>query len=205
MSSQGIKHLIYCFCQTHHTTQDLTPHSYCKATKKTLISTPGPHTLRSKANRTAQSLAVENESLQQELQQAKQHIAALKAHATNVNAHIVLQTIHNKQLHGALYEKTESSKMKGKKALFVKGQGVLVTSEEFKELRMESQKAKDVTEEKKNENAAKKVARDAEKAAAVADKQAKLDKYVVDVAAWEARCAKLSSKGTKKGKLPKKL
>jgi hypothetical protein len=39
--------------------------------------------LRSKANRTAQSLAVENESLQQELQQAKQHIAALKAYVTN--------------------------------------------------------------------------------------------------------------------------
>jgi hypothetical protein len=142
--------------------------------------------------------------LQQELQQAKQHIAALEAHATNANAHIILQTIHNKQLHGALYEKTESSKKKGKKALFVKGQGVLVTSEEFKELRMESQKAKDATEEKKKENAAKKVAREAEKAAAVADKQVKLDKYVVDVAAWEARCAKLLSKGAKKGKLPKK-
>jgi hypothetical protein len=94
--------------------------------------------------------------------------------------------------------------MKGKKALFVKGQGVLVTSEEFKELRMESQKAKDATEEKKKENVAKKVARDAEKAAAVADKQVKLDKYVVDVAAWETRCAKLLSKGAKKGKLPKK-
>jgi hypothetical protein len=188
----------------------ITPHKtlphipIAKPPKKPLISTPGPHTLHSKANRTAQSLAVENESLQQELQQAKQHIAALEAHVTNANAHIIVQTIHNKQLHGALYEKTESSKTKGKKALFVKGQGVLVMSEEFKELRMESQKAKDATEEKKNENAAKKVARDAEKAAAVADKQVKLDKYVVDVAAWEARCAKLLSKGAKKGKLPKK-
>ena len=69
---------------------------------------------------------------------------------------------------------------------------------------MESQKAKGATEEKKNENAAKKVAKEAEKAAAVAEKQVKLDKYVVDVAAWEARCARLISKGTKKGKLPKK-
>jgi hypothetical protein len=81
---------------------------------------------------------------------------------------------------------------------------VLVTSEEFKELRMESQKSKDVSEEKKKENVAKKVAREAEKAVAVADKQVKLDKYVVGVAAWEARCVKLLSKGAKKGKLPKK-
>jgi len=105
--------------------------------------------LHSKANRTVQSLAVKNESLHQELQQAKQHIATLEAHATNANAHIILQTIHNKQLHSALYEKTESSKKKGKKVLFVKGQGMLVTSEEFKERRVESQKAKDATEEKK--------------------------------------------------------
>lgn len=172
--------------------------------KKLLIPIPGPRTLRSKANRTAQSLAIENESLKQELEQAKQHIATLEAHATNANVHIILQTIHNKQLHGALYEKTKGSKKQGKKALFVKGQGVLVTSEEFKERRMESQRAKDATEEKKKENAAKKVAKGAEKAAAVADKQAKLDKYLVDVAAWEARCARLLSKGAKKGKLPKK-
>ena len=175
-----------------------------KPLKNPLISTPGPFTLRSKANRTAQSLAVENEALHQELQQAKQHIATLEAHVTSANAHIILQTLHNKQLHGALYEKTETSKKKGKKALFVKGQGVLVTSEEFKKRRMESQKAKDATEEKKKENAAKKVAKEAEKAAAVADKQAKLDKYMVDVAAWEVRCAGLLSKGTRKGKLPKK-
>ena len=123
---------------------------------------------------------------------------------TNANAHIILQTLHNKQLHGALYEKTKSSKKKGKPALFVKGQGVLVTSEEFKERRMESQKSKDASKEKKKENAAKKVVKEAAKAAAVAEKQAKLDKYVVDVAAWEARCAMLLSKGTKKGKLPKK-
>ena len=190
--------------------EPITPHKMlphipiAKPPKKPLLSTPGPRTLRSKANRTAQSLSVENESLRQELQQAKQHIATLEAHATNANAHIILQTIHNKQLHSALYEKTESSKKKGKKALFVKGQGVLVTSEEFKERRMESQRAKDVTKEKKKENAAKKVAKEAEKAAAVADKQAKLDKYAVDVAAWEARCAQLLSKGAKKGKLPKK-
>ncbi len=190
--------------------EPITPHKtlphipITKPPTKPLISTPGPRTLRSKANRTAQSLAVENEALHQELQQAKQHIATLEAHATNANAHIILQTIHNKQLHGALYEKTESSKKKGKKALFVKGQGVLVTSEEFKERRSESQRAKDATEEKKKENAAKRVAKEAEKAAAVADKQAKLDNYAVDVAAWEARCAKLLSKGTKKGKLPKK-
>jgi len=38
----------------------------------------------------------------------------------------------------------------------------------------------------------------------VADKQAKLDKYMVDVAAWEARCAMLLSEGAKKGKLLKK-
>ena len=49
---------------------------------------------------------------------------------------------------------------------------------------MESQRAKDVTKEKKKENMAKKVAKEAEKAAAVADRQAKLDKYAVDVAAW---------------------
>ena len=67
------------------------------------------------------------------LQKAKQHIAALKAHATHANAHIILQTIHNKQLHGTLYEKTKSPKKRGKKVLIVKGQGVLVTSEEFKE------------------------------------------------------------------------
>ena len=190
--------------------EPITPHKtlphipIAKPPKNPLASTPGPRTLRSKANRTAQSLAVENEALYQELQQAKQHISALEAHATSANAHIILQTIHNKQLHGALYEKTESSKRKGKKSLFIKGQGVLVTSEEFRERRMESQKVKDVTEEKKKENAAKKVAKEAEKAAAVADKQAKLDKYAVDVAAWEARCAKLLSKGAKKGKLPKK-
>ena len=175
-----------------------------KPPKKPLISTPGPRTLRSKANRTAQSLAVENEVLHQELQQAKQHIATLEAHATNANAHIILQAIHNKQLHGALYEKTESSKKRGKKALFVKGQGVLVTSEEFKERRAESQRAKDVTEEKKKETVAKKVAKEAAKAAAAADRQTKLDKYMVDVAAWEARCANLLSKGAKKGKLPRK-
>jgi len=81
---------------------------------------------------------------------------------------------------------------------------VLVTSEEFKERRVESQKTKNATEEKKKENAAKKVAKEAEKAVTVADKQAKLDRYVVDVTAWEARCAKLLSKGMKKGKLPKK-
>src|SRR5258706_508784 len=184
---------------------DTLPHiPIAKPPTKPLISMPGPRTLRSKVNRTAQSLAVENEALHQELEQAKQHIATLEAHATNANAHIILQTIHNKQLHGALYEKTESSKKKGKKALFVRGQGVLVTSEEFKERRSESQRAKDATEEKKKENAAKRVAKEAEKAAAVADKQAKLDNYAVDVAAWEARCAKLLSKGTKKGKLPKK-
>ena len=190
--------------------EPVTPHKtlpnipIAKPPKNPLISTPGPRTLRSKANRTAQSLAVENESLHQKLQQAKQHIATLEAQVTNANAHIILQTIHNKQLHGALYEKSESSKMKGKKALFVKGQGVLVTSQEFKELRMESQKAKHATNEKKKETAAKKVAKEAEKAAAAADKQAKLDRYVVDVAAWEARCAMLLSKGAKKGKLPKK-
>ncbi len=100
-------------------------------------------------------------------------------------------------------KKTESSKKKGKKVLFVKGQGVLVTSEEFKEQRVESQKAKDATKEKKKETVAKKVAKEAEKAAAVADKQAKLDKYVVGVADWEARCVELLSKGAKKGKLPK--
>ena len=190
--------------------EPITPHKtlphipIAKPPKKPLTSTPGPCTLRSKANRTAQSLAVENEALQHELQQAKRHIATLEAHVTNANAHIILQTLHNKQLHGALYEKTESSKKKGKPALFVKGQGALVTSEEFKERRMESQKAKDASEEKKKENAAKRVEKEAVKAAAVAEKQAKLDKYVVDVAAWEARCAMLLSKGMKKGKLPKK-
>ncbi len=132
------------------TPQKTLPHiPIAKPLKKPLISTPGPCVLHSKANRTVQSLAVKNESLHQELQQAKQHIATLEAHATNANAHIILQTIHNKQLHSALYEKTESSKKKGKKVLFVKGQGMLVTSEEFKERRVESQKAKDATEEKK--------------------------------------------------------
>lgn len=68
----------------------------------------------------------------------------------------------------------------------------------------ESQKAKDATEEKKKENVAKGVAEEAEKVTAVADKQVKMDNCVVDVAAWEVRCVKFLSKGTKNSKLHKK-
>lgn len=86
--------------------------------------------LHIKANGTAQGLVVKNESLHQEVQQAKQHITTLGAHVTNANAHVIRQTIYNKQLHVLYIKKTKCSKV-GKKALFVKGQGV--TSEEFKE------------------------------------------------------------------------